>query len=176
MNESIELQQLKTLILGAFASVERPGNWALRGSDEGEEPYLLEKEFQDKTDWRTLDAEFLDQAPDGYSSALSFFSDEAFRYFLPAYLIADLDSSLRMVDPLFHLCHGLDDASRNKPVNPRRFGARNWYEAKRHKFAVFTGDEARAILAYLRYKAAHDAFEKRRIEEAIKNYWEERAA
>jgi hypothetical protein len=29
MNESMDLQQLKTLILGAFASVEQPGNWAL---------------------------------------------------------------------------------------------------------------------------------------------------
>ena len=31
----------------------------------------------------------IDRAPDGFGSALSFFSDEAFRFYLPAYLIAD---------------------------------------------------------------------------------------
>lgn len=56
----MEREQVKALILEAFASVERPGNWALRSSDEGEEPYLVEREFQDKADWRALDASVLD--------------------------------------------------------------------------------------------------------------------
>jgi hypothetical protein len=75
----MEREELKDLIREAFANVERPGNWALRGSNEGDEPLLVEQEFSDKTDWRTLDPAFLELAPRGYSSALSFFSDEAFR-------------------------------------------------------------------------------------------------
>jgi hypothetical protein len=170
----VDPERIKELIGQAFAAVERPGNWALRASGEGEEPYLLEKEFADKADWRELDPAFLDQAPDGYSSALSFFSDEAFRYFLPAYLIADLDGALQSVDPVFHLCHGLEDTTRLEAVNPRRYGARTWFEEKRHQFAVFTAQEARAIVAYLQYRAGREEFERRRIEQAIKNFWGER--
>src|SRR5688500_13893889 len=97
-------ERIKALIRSAFASVERPGNWALRGSNEGDEPYQVEAAFQDKEDWRQLEPSFLDDAPDGLASALSFLSDEAFRYFLPAYLIADLDDQLECVDVVFHLC------------------------------------------------------------------------
>ena len=119
---------------------------------------------------------FLDQAPAGYSSALSFFSDEAFRYFLPAYLLADLDGALDAADPVFHLCHGLDDATRAEKVNPRRYGDRTWLETMRYRLSVFTRQEARAIVAYLRCKATDDECARGRIEQAIKNYWSERAA
>ena len=38
-------------------------------SREGTEPGLLEEEFKGKTDWRTLDPSFIDQAPDGFGTA-----------------------------------------------------------------------------------------------------------
>ena len=76
----MDIETLKTLIRKAFAEVEYPGDWCLRGSNEGNEPYLLEQDFAGKCDWRTLDPAFLDRAPGGYASALSFFSDEAFRF------------------------------------------------------------------------------------------------
>ena len=102
-----EGERVKTLIRSAFATTPRPANAELRGSSEGDEPWLVQEEFSDKHDWRALDAAFLDRAPQGLSSALSFFSREAFRYFLPAFLIADLDDSLETADPAFHLWHGL---------------------------------------------------------------------
>ncbi len=168
--------RIKTMIAEAFGDVERPGNWALRGSDEGEEPNLVELAFADKDDWRTIEPEFLDKAPDGFASALSFFSDEAFRYFLPAYLIADLDDRLELVDPVFHLTHGLDDEHRDKPINPRRFGDRTWLDARRYRFSVFTSAEARAIVAYLEFRALGDEFDRARISQAIASYWGARAA
>ena len=82
--------RVKALIIEAFATVERPGNWALVGSTEGDEPQRLEEEFRDKEDWRS-----------------------------PA--------------------------------------------------------EARAILEYLRFRAEGDEFERSSIEQAIENYWNERA-
>jgi hypothetical protein len=167
--------ELKKLITDAFAEVERPGNWALRGSDEGTEPYLVEKEFADKSDWRTVDAAFLDQAPDGFSSALSFLSDEAFRYFLPAYLIADIDGKLQTADPCFHLWHGLEDKARATPLNPRRYGARTWFEAMSHKHSTFRPAEAAAIVAYLRFRSEGDPFRRDEIEQAIRNFWAKRA-
>jgi len=156
--------------------MEYPGDWCLRGSNEGDEPYLLEEEFKGKTDWHVLDPMFLDQAPGGYGSALSFFSDEAFHFFLPAYMLADIRGQLERSNPVFHLTHGLDDSSRDQRINPRRFGQRTWLEHARHKFAIFSCDEASAIVAYLVFKRESDDFERDRIDQALRNYWNERAA
>lgn len=86
----MDREGLAALIREAFAGVDYPGDWCLRGSNDGTEPYLLEKAFQGRKDWRVLDANFIDSAPDGFATALGFLSDEAFRFYLPAYVIADL--------------------------------------------------------------------------------------
>jgi hypothetical protein len=144
---------VKAQIHAAFVAAEYPGDWCLRGSNEGDEPYLVEQEFRGKTDCRTLDPAFLDRAPGGLGSALSFFSDEAFRLYLPAYLCADLDGCLERVDPAFYLCHGLDDARRDQPVNPRRYAERTWFDYARYRFSMFNRAEAAAIAAaYLHWR------------------------
>ncbi len=171
-----EPEAVKSLIREAFGAGEYPGDWCLRGSNEGEEPYLLEKEFKGKTDWRTLEADFIDQAPDGYGSALSFFSDEAFRFYLPAYLIADIDDLLERHDPVFRLTHGLTDSAKAEPVNRRRYGERTWFEEARYRFAVFTHSQVRAIVAFLELKRDADEFRRDGIDEALRNYWLERIA
>jgi len=175
--QSLEHMKTKAAIRKAFAGVEFPGDWCLVNSREGEEPHLLEQEFKGKSDWRVLDAAFLDRAPDGYGTALSFISDEAFHFFLPAYLLADLDARLRQANPVFHLTHGLDNSSRDQRINPRRYGERTWFEHARHKFAMFNAAEAAAISAYLGYKRNLDALtapEKASIGEALANYWSAR--
>ena len=165
---------IKAAIARGFAKVEYPGDWCLRGSDEGDEPYLLEAEFKGKADWTVLDAAFLDQAPDGFGTALSFFSDEAFRFYLPAYLIADIDEKLQQQDPSFQLTHGLDDASRHEKINPRRYGERTWFEAQRHKFSVFSKQEVAAIVGYLTLRRDRDQISRPAIDQALRNYWNER--
>ena len=158
----------------AFARVEYPGDWCLRGSNEGDEPYLIERDFKGKTDWRTLDPEFIDQSPEGLASSLSFFSDEAFHFYLPAYLIADIDGRLKQSDPVFHLTHGLRDSSKRERINQRRYGERAWFDAARCKFAMFNPAEAAAIVAYLKFKAEVDCFVQDAVNEAIRNYWSSR--
>jgi hypothetical protein len=77
------------------------------------------------------------------------------------------------------LTHGLDNKSRGERINPKRYGERTWFEHARHKFAMFNAQEAKAIVSYLRYKAATDAltdYEKGRINEALEIYWTPRAA
>ena len=170
-----DAETLKASIRAAFAGVEFPGNWCLRGSNEGDEPFFVEREFASKNDWTRLDAKFLDQAPEGFGSALSFFSDEAFHFYLPAYLIADIDGRLERSDPAFHLCHGLDDETKDQRINPRRFGERTWFDAERCKFAIFNRAEAVAIVKYLKFKRDSDEFMKDSIEQALKNYWLDRA-
>ena len=173
----LDKESVQAQILQAFEANEYPGDWCLRGGNEGDEPYLLEQEFRGKADWRTLDPGFIDRVPAGFGSALSFFSDEAFRFYLPAYLLADIDDKLYQADPLFHLMHGVDDESRDKRINPRRYGDRTWFDAARCKFAMFLRPEAAAIVAYLSYKLQSGELfddDKRRIEQALQNYWLER--
>jgi hypothetical protein len=163
-------------ITKVFAGVEYPGDWCLRGGNEGDEPYLLEQDFKGRTDWQTLDSAFLDQAPAGFASALSFFSDEAFHFYLPAYLIADLRGLLDRTNPVYHLTNGLDESSRNQRINPRRYGERTFFDHARHKFAMFNKDEAAAIVAYLSCRRDEDEFGRQSIDEALGNYWRDRAA
>ena len=85
---------LKEKIRGAFTAAKYPGDKNLRGSDQGDEPFMIEHDFYGKNDWRVLSSEFIDGAPSGLGSALSFFSDSAFRFYLPAYLLADIDGKL----------------------------------------------------------------------------------
>lgn len=170
-----DAEAVKSLIRSAFAHVEFPGDGRLRGSDEGAEPFLVEQAFRGRSDWRSLDPDFIDRAPDGLGSALSFFSDEAFRFFLPAYLIADVDGRLERHEPAFHLTHGLTDGARRERVNPRRYGDRTWFDEKRHQFAVFDRAQVHAIVGYLQLKRETDAFLRDPIDQALRNYWLRRA-
>ena len=63
-------------------------------------------------------------------------------------------------------------------VNPRRYGERTWFDDATHKFAMFNALEARAIAAYLAYKSTSAEitdFERDNLQQAILNYWKERA-
>ena len=167
------IAELEDQIVAAFASVPAPPVWCLSGSREGEEPVLLESEFRDARDWRSLTPEFLDRAPGGFASALSFFSDEAFRFYLPAYLLADLRGQLQRADVFFHLTHGLDNLARDKPVNPIRYGSRTWFDAMRHRFSIFDKAQREVIARYLehRERIADIEPERRAAREALDNYW-----
>lgn len=167
--------QLERQLRAAFAKVPFPGDWCLVGSLEGDEPLLVAAAFKGKKSWKGLAPAFLDAAPEGLSSALSFFSDEAFRFYLPAYLLADLSGALEAVSPVFHLTHGLTDATRAKRVNARRYGDRTWFQEAQHKFSVFSRPQAAAIAAYLAHEADADALERKGIGQALASYWTERA-
>jgi hypothetical protein len=167
------MEALKDQIAAAFADVEYPGDANLRNSDEGTEPFLLETEFKEKRDWASLPAAFIDQAPDGFASALSFFSPEAFRFYLPAYLIADLDGALEHADPVFYLTHGLTNGTKDAPINPQRYGEYTWFEYVTERFAGFSQLEAQAIQAYLAHQRekAPTEYERNLIDQALENYW-----
>ncbi len=106
----------------AFEGNPYPGDGFLQGSFEGCEPYEEVGAFKGCTDWSSLDPRFLD----GHYSALSFFSEAGLRFFLPAYLIADLEGRLLTADPTFHLTNGFSDGSleerRNGSVIPPSLG------------------------------------------------------
>jgi uncharacterized protein DUF6714 len=169
-------ESIKALILRVFAETPYPGDDALVRS-VGDEPEEVVELFRGRTDWRGLTAEFVDLAGAASPSALSFFSDGAFRFYLPAYLIADLDGRLVYTDPVFYLYHGLDEASRAQIIHLPGIGATTWGQVQQRHLAGFTSDEAAAIVAYLRFKAARDQIEftRRSVQEALENYWLPRA-
>jgi hypothetical protein len=172
----------------AFADNAFPGARFLQGSFEGCEPYDEVGPFEKLEDWRGIEARFLD----GHASALSFFSEAGFRFFLPAYLISDLRNQLYTADPLFHLTHGFSDWTTEVPtgdrtltikhgrsafINPRRYGAMTSCDYARYRLSIFTREEAGAIIAYLEFKrdADPDVIDKQAIDAALDSFWLERA-
>lgn len=98
-------QRVIEQIRQAFRDTERPGDAFLQGSREGCEPGESVAPFMGVAEWSQLDPVTLDAS----YTALSFFSEGGFRYFLPAYLIADLEERLQTADPVFHLTNGFSD-------------------------------------------------------------------
>ena len=129
----------------------------------------------------------------GSYDALSFFSEGGFRYFLPAYVIADLKDQLHTAYPVFHLTNGFIDKVVKIPagqriyektigksafINPRRYGAMTWHDHVRCRLSVFTREEAQAIVAYLEYKRDADShgLNTEEIKAALDCFWRDRAA
>jgi hypothetical protein len=172
----------------AFSGNPYPGDAFLQGSFDGCEPAEEVGAFVGKIDWSKLDSAMLD----GHYTALSFFSEAGFRFFLPAYLIADLREELQTADPLFYLWHGFATVSAEMPVgsqtfqrlsggatllNPKRYGAMTWIDHARHRLSVFTREETQAIVAYMVCRRERDAMgiDKPRIDAALAAFWRDRA-
>src|SRR5688572_1335186 len=182
-------QRVIEQIRQAFSDSERPRDAFLQGSHEGCEPGEAIAPFLGVTDWSQLDPKVLD----ANYNALSFFSEGGFRYFLPAYLIADLQDQLQTADPVFHLTNGFSGKVVTIPVgnhsyektigksafvNPRRYGAMTWYDHARCQLSIFTREEACAIVAYLEYKRDADphCLNGKEINDSLDGFWRERAS
>lgn len=171
----------------AFGENEYPGDDYLQGSFEGSEPFEEIEPFRAFHDWRTVPKETLDR----HYSALNFFSEAGLRFFLPAYLIADLRGELATADPLFVLVHGFSDLTvehrigdqvyirnigKSAFVNPRRYGGMRFYDYARYRLSIFTREEAEAIVAYLIYREEVDegGVYSSEIKSALNSFWLER--
>ena len=176
-------------IHAAFSSSEYPGDRWLQGSNEGYEPAEEVGPFVGHTRWQEIDPAMLD----GHSAALSFFSEAGFRFFLPAFLVADLRGQLETADPLGHLTGGFYTGQIELPVghrtfrqqyggttllNPLRYGAMTMEDYARFRLSIFTREEAAAIVSYLEYKRDHEEIAKLRepIVAALDLFWRGRAA
>jgi hypothetical protein len=175
-------------VYDAFGKNDYPGDSFLQGSFEGCEPYETIEPFKRMHDWKAIDPELLDS----YYNALNFFSEAGLRFFLPAYLIADLHERLQTAEPLFVLVHGFSAMSvkhqikgrvfdrktgKGAFVNPKRYGAMTFYDYARWRLSIFTREEAKAIVAYLHYKRDTDTYnlDTEKIDAALNLYWLDRA-
>jgi hypothetical protein len=175
-------------IFAAFRANEYPGDHFLQGSWEGSEPFEEIEPFKGKQKWKEIEPDFLDR----HAAALSFFSEAGLRFFLPAFLVADLQDQLQVADPVFHLTHGFSEeqvehtiqgrvfivrTGRTVFVNPRRYGAVTFYDYARYRLSIFTREEAGAIVEYLKYQREKDelGIEKTWIDAALDIFWLERS-
>jgi hypothetical protein len=175
-------------INAAFGRNEYPGDPWLIGSNEGCEPADEVGPFVGRTRWEDVEPAMLD----GHYAALSFFSEAGFRFFLPAFLVADLRGQLQTADPVGHLTSGFHDGAvelqagertflqtfgGSSLLNPYRYGAMTMEDYARYRLSIFTREEAAAIVAYLEYK--HDGQEvealRAPIVSALDRFWRERA-
>jgi hypothetical protein len=184
----MQVDQVVDVVERAFGGNEYPGDAWLQGSREGEEPFEECGVFVGQTDWRALTPEFLDQ----HYVVLSFFSEAGFRFFMPAFLIADLRDQLQTADPVFHLVGGFSDFSvthrvgdrdfvirsgSTQFINPRRYGASRFIDYARQRLSVFCREEAAAIVSYLEHVMSVPSRDTDRsaIEAGLKDYWRDRA-
>lgn len=181
-------EQVIEIIYEKFRETPYPGDNYLQGSVEGCEPFETVAPFQGKKDWKKIEPDFLD----AHAEALSFFSEGGLRFFLPAFLTADLRNRLQYADPLFHLTHGFSDGSveiptetktfrrtfgKSRLVNPKRYGALTIFDYARFRLSVFTKEEAEAIISYLEFKRDLETLDstKNQISAALNLFWLERA-
>ena len=164
------MNELITRIEQAFTDVDYPGDEDLTDSTYGEEPAALVVDFKGKDDWRVLDSDFLDQAPDGWASALSFFSRNALKFYLPAYMIADIRGELMSADPAFRLCMSLTPLGGKQKI-AKMWGGGTMGERARAEFDTYDARKVSVIVDYLWWKldsiGGYDEF----IEQALENYW-----
>lgn len=104
-------QRVLKLIRAAFSDVHLGDGVGLRqgqGLDDYADNRTLAsyRKQDEKQDWSAIAVADLDQC---YSS-LSFFDPDGMRFHLPAYLVADLEGTLRTADVLFHLTSMTDYA------------------------------------------------------------------
>ena len=108
-------------------------------------------DFRCKTDRKQLDAAFLNQAPDGWGTAMSFFSSSALRFYLPVYLIADVRGELDSIDPASRLCSSLTPLGASQKI-AKMWGGGTMGERAKADFAKFDAAQVSAIVAYLWWK------------------------
>ena len=172
----------------AFSGGRYPGDAFLIGSRDGCEPSDVIGNFFGREEWWAIEPEFLD----AHYESLSFFSEAGFRFFIPAYLIADLNGRLKTADPTFHLTHGFRTSEYAYPgvtrtfirrtggtalLNPRRYGAMTWQDYARYRLSVFNREESAAIVGYLQHVRARDvdSVQTPDIDAALSMFWLTRA-
>lgn len=131
----------------AFAATPPPEGQLMTSTWEEESAYALELAG---TDWRDLATWFLWHV----SSAYSFMSAQAFRYYLPAALRGYLEGA--EVDPTFHLVTAVVEPS-------------SYRDAARACAAAFTPGERDAVAAFLRHVVPYDEGD---VATALAEVWE----
>jgi hypothetical protein len=164
MSDLSNKDQLIQKIAEAFSEVEFPGSDKLVAPSYGEEPDQVRNHFAGQSNWNKLAPGFLD-----FDGALSFFSDQAFRFYLPAFMIADLNEQLEYNNPAIRLCWALTPQSENQKI-AKVWGGGTIGERAKECFGHFSEEQVQSIVSYLDWKALKEEGNLT-IEQALENYW-----
>lgn len=164
MQDHIKNKALIEKITLAFSATNYPGDDYIIEPSYGDEPLLVHHHFRGQNEWQKLTPEWMD-----LDGALSFFSDNAFRYYLPAFMIADINAVLQLNDPVVRLCWPLTEQVQSKKI-AQSYGSLTIGEKARNCFDAFTPEQAYAIVDYLKYKLEHDKFNFT-LQQGLENYW-----
>jgi len=104
----------------AFCETERPDDAFLQGSREGCEPGESVARSSASPIGHNWTLRFLTQL-----QRAQFLFPKGLRYFLPAYLIADLEDRLQTADPVFHLTNGFSGKVVKLPAGQRIYEKTN---------------------------------------------------
>lgn len=152
----------------------------------GDEYETTAEAFLDKDDWSAIDTGFLNAGEN--SAAMSFMSGAALRFYLPAYLVADLRGELNCVDPSFILMHGfapeyfrrVDEGTRaryaERGMTPPAVSF-DFDAIARRRWALLDAAQIAAVIAYMEWVVERDgASLSEGVQEALSNYWYRRAS
>jgi hypothetical protein len=170
-----KVKELLREIEAAFADVEYPGDDALVDGSYGEDPAAITAELRGETDWRRLSSERLDRVPGGRGTALAFFSDAAFRFYLPAYMTADVRGELSLAAPEVRLCWSLTPQSAGQKI-AEVWGGGTVGERARRCFDALEPRQAAVVVEYLLWKLERLGYDDPAITQALDHYWLERSA
>jgi hypothetical protein len=178
----------------AFGDTPYPGDGNLVDSLQGDEPAECALELRGVR-WQNAHPELLA----ANYTALSFLTAEGLRYFLPAYLVAELASPIESsADPVFALTHGfcsphnyeppdvsvLERLAEEWPIlgsvshmqetwaeSRRRSEETDWFDYASKRMSVYSARERQAIVRYLQFARSRDEFQSADIAEALERYW-----
>jgi hypothetical protein len=181
-------------IQAAFADTPYPGDDQLCGSSQGDEPAEDALELRGLS-WQSIHPQLLARC----YTALSFLSDAGLRYYLPAFLLADVHYHASNyaplyesnAEPVYELTRGLDgehtrrahqvtDAELEALVGKEQLAFLARFEPTpptgtdhyaTTRLQAFTRPERLAIIHYLEYRATVDDYEAPSIHAALENYW-----
>ena len=140
-----------------------------------EEQQAVVRDFDDKDDWTKIDPDWLNLAPEGLGSASSFLSAAALRFYLPAYLLADIHLKLtKIADPVFNLTHGFGEVDPDRPSKVSE--AESWKAQTKSIWADLNSEQVNVIVNYLEWAALWDDHNAEDIQPALREYWYPRQA
>jgi hypothetical protein len=186
-----EVAQLCHEIRSAFATTPYPGDNELNGGSDkdirDDEPAEMAMELRG-IQWQSVHPQLLARC----DAALSFLSNAGFRYFLPAFLLADLldHEHGSNANPVFDLTDHLYDASLDlakitafrkrtdteftsiSPQEAQEIVQRHtkWEEYRTNRLRLFNREERMAIIHYLEF-CAKDQYRTDEINRALERYW-----
>lgn len=157
-------------ILAAFPHLRPAYQVDLAENPVREEPAKLQAEFLDLVDWTTIGSEQLDTAPDGYGSALSFLTPAAARFYIPAFMRADVLDGLNYVTPSVALANGFDNQTWRQPIGGTADGT--WTERAQERWGALTSAQVAVIVRYLEFVVQRDGVGvSAAVLEALSRYW-----